>query len=235
MSWSSDQISCLSEEYRKYPVLYFVKHKDYHNKALRNGPLQTIAAALQKLRPNVTEADLQKKFLGLRTTYSNERRKVLASLRSGMDSDSVYQPSLWYYAKMEFLNNHLAIRTSVSNLDALVSNTEEYVVEDNVLSPVSDTGTITPRDETPALSRSGTPIARKRKATKKDNDNELLSQMTKHLGSVVSTLNNPKETSNDDDIFASFISSQLKMISDQRVKANVKYEIHGILHKAMNN
>ncbi|XP_031334925.1 uncharacterized protein LOC116164838 [Photinus pyralis] len=146
---------------------------------------------------------------------------------------------------MEFLNNHLAIRTSVSNLDALVSNTElpenaiieeeeteseEYVpevteeyVEDNVLSPVSDTGTITPRDETPALSRSGTPIARKRKATKKDNDNELLSQMTKHLGSVVSTLNNPKETSNDDDIFASFISSQLKMISDQRVKANVKY------------
>lgn len=53
MSWSSDQISLLIDEYRKHPVLYFVKHKDYHNKMLRGHALQKVMETLRVIRLNV--------------------------------------------------------------------------------------------------------------------------------------------------------------------------------------
>lgn len=89
MSWSNEQTSFLIDEYMKYPCLYVVKHRDYHNKYLRSLALQQIVEAMKSMRPQATEQEVAKKFLGLRSTYSNERKKVLNSLRSGMSEDEV--------------------------------------------------------------------------------------------------------------------------------------------------
>lgn len=80
MSWSNEQISLLINLYKNYPCLYVMKNKDYHNRKLRNSALQKIAEGLKHLRPKTIEAEVQKKFMGLRTTYSSERKKVLESM-----------------------------------------------------------------------------------------------------------------------------------------------------------
>jgi hypothetical protein len=67
-----------------------VQHKNYHNKTLRNESLSKISEVLaNSLRPYTTAADVQKKINGLRNIYTTERRKVLASLKSGQESDQV--------------------------------------------------------------------------------------------------------------------------------------------------
>ncbi|XP_031347596.1 uncharacterized protein LOC116173955 [Photinus pyralis] len=152
MSWTHEQISCLN------PCLYVVKDKNYHNKHVRNAALLTILNNIKPIRPVTSEADVQKKFHGLRTTYANERRKHLASIHSGMAENEVYHPSLWYYEKMDFLDDHLVVRKSNSNfllpeegnetsqtqeedlLDSSINETivEQYEVDDQgVLVPLS--------------------------------------------------------------------------------------------------
>ncbi|VEN45120.1 unnamed protein product [Callosobruchus maculatus] len=156
MSWSNEQTSLLIELYETYKCLYAIKHPDYHNKHKRSAAIKAIVEALKVGRPTATEQDVQKKFLGLRTTYAHERRKVLDSLRSGMGEDEVYRPTLWYYDKMSFLNDHLQIRSSRSShpiTEFAVTEEEALVVqappseettmyyeigEDGVLSPASE-------------------------------------------------------------------------------------------------
>ncbi|XP_031329503.1 uncharacterized protein LOC116160451 isoform X2 [Photinus pyralis] len=115
MSWTHEQIGALIDLYKLHPCLYVVKDKNYHNKHARNAALQNIVEDIKHIIPSTTEADIQKKFHGLRTTYANERRKYLSSIRSGMGENEVYHPPLWYYDKMDFLDDHLAIRKSNSN------------------------------------------------------------------------------------------------------------------------
>lgn len=62
MSWMYEQISLLIDLYKNYQCLYIVKHKDCHNKYLRNLALQQIGEGLKNLRPMTTEADIQKKI-----------------------------------------------------------------------------------------------------------------------------------------------------------------------------
>ncbi|KAL1490127.1 hypothetical protein ABEB36_012867 [Hypothenemus hampei] len=113
MTWTNEQISLLIETYERYPCLYFVKHKDYHNKHLRSLALTEVAKELQTLRPTCTEQEVQKKFLGLRTTYAvNYLQTFFAHHTIFL---LVYQPSLWYFNKMAFLNDHLITRLSRSS------------------------------------------------------------------------------------------------------------------------
>lgn len=113
-SWTQNQIEALIDSYELHPCLYAVKHKDYHNKYKRNMALEEIVKKLNMLRPGTTIQDINKKIQGLRNTYSVERKKVLEATRSGMGEDEVYHPSLWYYSKIAFLNDHLQIRASKS-------------------------------------------------------------------------------------------------------------------------
>ncbi|CAH1966655.1 unnamed protein product [Acanthoscelides obtectus] len=89
MSSSSEQIALLIELHEKHTCLYIVKHPDYHNKNKRSMATAQIVEGLKDVRPNVSGEQVQKKILGLRTSYAQERRKVFESLRSGMGEEEV--------------------------------------------------------------------------------------------------------------------------------------------------
>lgn len=58
-----------------------------------------------------------KKINSLRTNYRREKKKVEESLRSGIGTDEMYEPFLWYYRLFDFLGDQDAPRNSSSNFN----------------------------------------------------------------------------------------------------------------------
>lgn len=50
---------------------------------------------------------LKKKINILQTTFKRENNKIKKSMLSGSGTDEVYVPSLWYYKKLEFLQDQV--------------------------------------------------------------------------------------------------------------------------------
>uniref|UniRef100_A0A6P7HB35 Uncharacterized protein LOC114348529 n=1 Tax=Diabrotica virgifera virgifera TaxID=50390 RepID=A0A6P7HB35_DIAVI len=140
MSWSTDSIILLIEGYESNPCLFNVKHMDYHNKHKRNVALNNLSEMLGK-----TISDIQKKWNGIRNTYSAERRKVLDSQKSGAGVSEIYVPKLWYHDRLKFLNEYLTTRKPVSSFEinegASTSNSSQDV---DMVYEVGDDGFLSP-------------------------------------------------------------------------------------------
>lgn len=81
-------------------------------------------AALDKLLTKYKEIDdkanhhiVLKKINSLRTAYNKEKKKVEDSKRSGASADAVYEPKLWYYKELSFINDQNLARASISTID----------------------------------------------------------------------------------------------------------------------
>ncbi|XP_031331394.1 uncharacterized protein LOC116182422 isoform X2 [Photinus pyralis] len=72
---------------------------------MRTKALESILSLLKPMMPEITVAEIQKKWNALKTNFMNEHKKVLASKRSGSGDDDVYVPKLWYYKKLLFILN----------------------------------------------------------------------------------------------------------------------------------
>ncbi|CAG9840701.1 unnamed protein product [Diabrotica balteata] len=96
--------------------------------------------------------DIQKKWNGIRNTYSAERRKILDSQKSGAGVSEIYVPKLWYHHKLQFLNEYLTTRKPVSSFEinegastssqdvGTSSQDVEYELgDDDMLSPLPNT------------------------------------------------------------------------------------------------
>ncbi|CAG9814712.1 unnamed protein product [Phaedon cochleariae] len=118
MNWTAEHVLALIEEYQKFPCLYAVENILYHNRVARAEALEYIKNALIVLRPCLKTEEIKSEFNSLRTTYLAEKRKYDKAKKSGAGRDFVYEPSLWYYHHMAFLNEHVVIRQSVSNMEA---------------------------------------------------------------------------------------------------------------------
>ena len=65
---------------------------------------------------DVTGEEVKKKIASLRACYRRERRKVEAFKRSGAGADH-YEPSLFYWKEMDFLNDQDEPAESVSSIE----------------------------------------------------------------------------------------------------------------------
>ncbi|KAK3889672.1 hypothetical protein Pcinc_006238 [Petrolisthes cinctipes] len=57
-----------------------------------------------------------KKMNNLRSAFRKEHKKDISSLRSGASADDIYQPSVWYYEQLLFLQDQETPRQSVTNV-----------------------------------------------------------------------------------------------------------------------
>ncbi|CAH2012948.1 unnamed protein product [Acanthoscelides obtectus] len=58
-----------------------------------------------------------KKINSLRTVYKKERAKIMKSTKSGAGEDDIYNPTLWYFDLLDFLNDQDQIRQSTNTID----------------------------------------------------------------------------------------------------------------------
>ncbi|KAI8432448.1 hypothetical protein MSG28_004840 [Choristoneura fumiferana] len=91
----------LIESYKNMPYLWQKDHEDYMNKHLRDEGFKVLLEIYKDFDESATVKNLKKKIENLRTSYSKELKKVLASKRAG----KVYVPSLWYYDALKFISN----------------------------------------------------------------------------------------------------------------------------------
>ncbi|KAF9802910.1 hypothetical protein SFRURICE_015507 [Spodoptera frugiperda] len=104
--------------YRNEPCLWQIKSKDYHHREKKNAAYNKLIEQYRKLEPSANRDAVVKKLNALRTNYRKEKKKVEESIRSGAGSSDVYEPTLWYYKLLKFLNDDQETsRFSRSNID----------------------------------------------------------------------------------------------------------------------
>jgi hypothetical protein len=65
---------------------------------------------------------VHKKINGLRTAYRRELKKITDSTKSGIGTDDIYVPSLWYFDDLDFLRHH---KIQVAGKSAMVDEPEQ--------------------------------------------------------------------------------------------------------------
>uniref|UniRef100_A0A182MG61 MADF domain-containing protein n=1 Tax=Anopheles culicifacies TaxID=139723 RepID=A0A182MG61_9DIPT len=105
--WKREASELLIKAYKKQPVLYDMRHPRYYNKGVRGKALMEIVEDVMQLRPETTMKDVVRKIQTLRTQFGQELTKARRHSLNG----SVYQPTVWWYQGLSFLQNHIKHRS----------------------------------------------------------------------------------------------------------------------------
>ena len=131
------------QRWKELPVLWQTKSKINKNKDARKQALETLLAFVSPRLPHATTDTVKNKINSIRGTYRTQRSQVLASMRSGAAADSIYKPNLWYYGQMQFIDDHLETRASVSTLpprnQSSLPGSQEQATSDEDLDFMQDT------------------------------------------------------------------------------------------------
>lgn len=106
-------------EYHNHPCLWKIKSKDYHDKSKRDAAYNELLKKYILIDPDANKDVVVKKINAFRTNYRREKKKIQDSLHSGIGTDDVYIPTLWYYDMFHFLDDQETPRTSESNLSEI--------------------------------------------------------------------------------------------------------------------
>lgn len=117
MEWSRLAVEHLIDAYNMETCLYNTKSPNYHNKHARKEALDRISSALKDVRPS-TANDIMAKMKSLRTTFVAELNKIKQSKKSGAGVGQIYKPSIWYFERLYFLNDHVTPRRGTSNANS---------------------------------------------------------------------------------------------------------------------
>ncbi|KAJ8943799.1 hypothetical protein NQ318_012444 [Aromia moschata] len=83
----------------------------------KNQAYEILIEKFKEIDASANKETVTKKINSLRTVYKKEVAKVIASTKSGTGEDDIYKPSLWYFDKLEFLNDPEKVRPSTSTID----------------------------------------------------------------------------------------------------------------------
>ncbi|KAF5303250.1 hypothetical protein FQA39_LY09989 [Lamprigera yunnana] len=187
------------------PCLYFTKHKFYSNKhARRVDALIKITDDIKPNMPEITIEDVKKKLNNLRSQFAHENNKVIASRKSGIGTDDIYEPTI-YGGK--------------SNFDK--SSQQQEIDQEAATS--SDTSEIIPV----------TPRVTKRRKVEMENSDAVMDKAIATLHNFDKTIQNsticafPKTDSNN---FSEYVAQELQVIDDLELLNDAKDEIN-VLYK----
>ena len=109
------QLECI-EVYRSLPALWKVKSDDYSNRLKKDAAYSILIKKFQEKYPQYTREDVKRKINSYRTNYRKELKKVLDSQKSGAGSGMVYEPTLWFFDALAFINDQEVPAQSRSTL-----------------------------------------------------------------------------------------------------------------------
>lgn len=113
--WNRENTEILINLYREAPRLWKIKCSDYKDGTERALALANIEKRFKQL--NGASIDyIRKKIHALRNQFRVERRKSTKPIKSGSGAIAQYEPSLWCYKLLLYLEDGADRRVSVSSL-----------------------------------------------------------------------------------------------------------------------
>lgn len=102
--WSEDITVRFVNEYLKYECLWNRRSASYRNKQARQAAYKDLEKYMGI--SGFRETEIQLKIRNIRSTYSQELKKIKNSKKPGSGADTVYVPSIkWFKSLNEALNN----------------------------------------------------------------------------------------------------------------------------------
>lgn len=115
IKWSESDTLKFVDLYHKHDCLWNYRMEVYKNKDARENALSLIMKELEM--NGLTITDIKNKIKTIRTMYKKEHSLVQKSKKSGMGTDELYVPKLFWYKKADiFLNGVVNTRNTSSNL-----------------------------------------------------------------------------------------------------------------------
>lgn len=99
MKWTEQHTLKFVQEYIKYECLYNVKCAEFKNKRLRDAALLKLSEAMEI--PDFGPKEAYNKIRSLKSTFSQEHKKVKDSIKSGAGIDDIYVPNIKWYKVMD--------------------------------------------------------------------------------------------------------------------------------------
>lgn len=116
IAFSEDEIHQLMDLYRENECLWQVKSPHYKNYIKRKAAIADIAEKM-----GITEEITKKKIASLRSTYLLGKKKIADSKSTGSGTDTVYISTIPWFNQMEFLDDVIIARRTISNLDTSIT------------------------------------------------------------------------------------------------------------------
>ncbi|XP_026481177.1 uncharacterized protein LOC113387989 [Ctenocephalides felis] len=190
------------EIYRNEPCLWQVKSAAYHDKNFKNSAYDKLVEQYKYIEPSANRNLIVKKINSLHTNYKKENKKIDESKRSGAGTSEVYEPKLWYFKHLTFLDDdHSVPRAHDSNISGINFDQE---IESDCFIDDGDEELSVRASSIPSCSSepsgSSRPPKRKRRSTTEDLQNEVLMSINKRL-------NNPTE---DYEAYGKYIAATLR-------------------------
>ncbi|KAF5289305.1 hypothetical protein FQA39_LY15143 [Lamprigera yunnana] len=194
------------------------------NKHARADALIKITDDIKPNTPEIAIEDAKKKLNNLRSQFAHENNKVIASRKSGIGTDDIYEPTIWWYEKLLFLLPYVKVRKGKSNFDES-SQQQELDQEAATSSDTSEIIPVTPK------------VTKRRKVEMEDSD-PVMDKPIATLHNLDKTIQNsticasPKTDSN---IFAEYVDQELQVIDNLELLNDAKHEINNVLYNYKKN
>ncbi|XP_066951270.1 uncharacterized protein [Macrobrachium rosenbergii] len=232
------------ELYRQHPCLWKMKSKDYSDKGKRNKAYNVLAEKLRERDATATRVTVAKKINNLRSCFRKEIKKVEASVRSGASADDLYAPALWYYDLLLFLKDQETPGSSTSSIN-----------DEDDLTPAGKEGTSHDPSTTTTLPRSQERVPEKlNERAAADYGSDKVPMPKRHKSSAETCHTHPcqpacqqqrcclhgesplvqssTEVRDEFNIFADYVASELRTVTDRKALALAKHNINTILFEA---
>ena len=110
--------------YKDMPALWKIKSPEYSNRIIKNSCYEELVKKLKEINNDANREMVVKKINTFRTTYRKELKKVRASEKSGAGVEDVYEPTLWYFPVLSFLEDQ---EETVPSRSSMVICEEEVI------------------------------------------------------------------------------------------------------------
>ncbi|XP_072942158.1 uncharacterized protein [Epargyreus clarus] len=168
--------------YRELPSLWNVKSKEYHDRDKKKIAYEILLSKYKEMFPQASKDDVKKKFNSLRTNYRKELKKHLQSIESGSSTDDIYEPTLWYFKEMFFLQDQESASDSQSGYSYVDTQfTIDSPGEESEHSTLDNEDTATVRATKVPATSYAVPKAKAKKIKRKLDDEHMEQFTASHL------------------------------------------------------
>lgn len=110
--------------YRSLAELWTVKSDGYKNSSLKDAGCDELVEKPREIEDDADRDMVRKKINGLRTACRRELKKITDSSKSGIGTDDIYVPSLWYFDDSDFLRHHEMQVAGKSTIEDICQETD---------------------------------------------------------------------------------------------------------------